>query len=297
MLSEYEISAHLAKKGFIPNYLLCHQHGEVQLAVADESDGNDDVNRMDDMVADIGRGYDLESKNPPLEVENFYMLLAASEEKVHVGTDVTVFQAMTHLMAFKSKYRFSNQCYNEIMKLIIDLIPVKHNMLKDLYQSKKITSGLKMNYEKIDACGKSCMLFWKEYKDNIECMHCGRSRYVKVINKDGASITTKVVVKYLCYIPIMPRLKQLFLCEETLQQMRWHKKGIRDSEDADIMSHPMDAETWHALKHFNLEFAKDPRSVRLGLSINGFQPYSSDSIVYSCLPVFMIPYNWPPTNV
>jgi hypothetical protein len=26
----------------------------------------------------------------------------------------------------------------------------------------------------------------------------------------------------------------LFLCEETAQQMRWHKEGICDSEDADI---------------------------------------------------------------
>jgi hypothetical protein len=54
MLSEYEMSAHLAKKRFILSYLLRHQHGEVQPAVADESDGNDDVDRMDDMVADIG---------------------------------------------------------------------------------------------------------------------------------------------------------------------------------------------------------------------------------------------------
>jgi hypothetical protein len=37
-------------------------------AVADESYGNDDVDRMDDMVADIGRGYDLESEDPPSEV-------------------------------------------------------------------------------------------------------------------------------------------------------------------------------------------------------------------------------------
>jgi hypothetical protein len=29
MLSEYEMSAHLAKKGFMLNYLLWHQHGEV----------------------------------------------------------------------------------------------------------------------------------------------------------------------------------------------------------------------------------------------------------------------------
>jgi hypothetical protein len=45
---------------------------------------------MDNMVADIGRGYDLESEDPPPKVHNFYMLLAASEEKVHDGTDVTV---------------------------------------------------------------------------------------------------------------------------------------------------------------------------------------------------------------
>jgi hypothetical protein len=66
------------------------------------------------------------------------MLLAASEEKVHDGTALTVLQAVTHLMAMKSKYNFSNQCYNDIVKLIIDLIPVKHNMPKDLYQSKNI---------------------------------------------------------------------------------------------------------------------------------------------------------------
>jgi hypothetical protein len=43
MLSEYEMSSHLAKKGFMSNYLLWHQHEEVQPAVVDESDGNDDV--------------------------------------------------------------------------------------------------------------------------------------------------------------------------------------------------------------------------------------------------------------
>jgi hypothetical protein len=51
--------AHLAKKGFMSSYLLWHQHGEVQPAVAVESDGNDDVDWMDDMVADIRRGYNL----------------------------------------------------------------------------------------------------------------------------------------------------------------------------------------------------------------------------------------------
>jgi hypothetical protein len=100
-------------------------------------------------------------------------------------------------MGMKSKYDFSNQYYNDIVKLIIDLIPAKHNMSKDLYQSKKIVVDLGMNYEKIDVCERNCLLFWKEHKDDTECMHCGRFRYVKVINEDGTIITTKVVVKQL----------------------------------------------------------------------------------------------------
>jgi hypothetical protein len=46
------------------------------------------------------------------------------------------------------------------------------------------------------------MLFWKEHKDNTEYLHCGGSRYVKVINEDGASVTTKLEVNQPCYIPI-----------------------------------------------------------------------------------------------
>jgi hypothetical protein len=93
-------------------------------------------------------------------------------------------------------------------------------MLKDLYQSKKIVADPGMNYEKIDVCKKNCILFWMEHKDDIECMHCGRSRYMKVVNKDGASITTKVAVKQLSYMPVTPSLKWLYLSEETVKQMR-----------------------------------------------------------------------------
>jgi hypothetical protein len=54
----------------MPNYLVWHQHGEVQAPTADESDRNNDKDQMDDMIADIGMEYDLESgdQHPPLEV-------------------------------------------------------------------------------------------------------------------------------------------------------------------------------------------------------------------------------------
>jgi hypothetical protein len=63
------------------NYLVWHQHWEVQPLVADESDGNDDEDHMDDMVADICRGYNLEFVDLPPEVQNFYKFLTAAKEK------------------------------------------------------------------------------------------------------------------------------------------------------------------------------------------------------------------------
>jgi hypothetical protein len=87
------------------------------------------------MLTDIGREYEIGSgeQAPPPEVQNFYRLLATLDEKMHDGTDVTVLQAVTHLMVMKSNYNFSNQCYNDIIKLIIDLISTKHSIPKDLY--------------------------------------------------------------------------------------------------------------------------------------------------------------------
>jgi hypothetical protein len=145
----------------MPKYIVWHKNGEVQAPTAAKSDRSDDDDQMYDMIADIGMEYDLGSgdQHSPLEVQNFYSLLAALEEKLQDGSDLTILQAVTRLMGIKLKYNFSNQCYNDIVKLIIDLIPIKYNMLKDLYQSKKIVAGLAINYEKINVCKKNCMLF------------------------------------------------------------------------------------------------------------------------------------------
>jgi hypothetical protein len=78
ILYEYEMSGHIAKPGFMPNYLVWHQHGEVQAPIVAESNESDDKDRIDDMIADTGMKYDLGSgdQHPPSEVHNFYMLLA-----------------------------------------------------------------------------------------------------------------------------------------------------------------------------------------------------------------------------
>jgi hypothetical protein len=75
------------------NYLVWRDHGEVEPPIVGaESDENEDGDRMDEMLADIGREYEVGSREQEQlsEVQNFYWLLATVDEKVHDGTDVTV---------------------------------------------------------------------------------------------------------------------------------------------------------------------------------------------------------------
>jgi hypothetical protein len=61
-----------------------------------------------------------------------------------------------------------------------------------MYQSKKLLSALGMEYEKIDTCKDNCMLFYKEHKNEIKYLKCGKLRSVEVINEDGEKVTMKV---------------------------------------------------------------------------------------------------------
>jgi hypothetical protein len=49
------------------------------------------------------------------------------------------------------------------LKLFSDVLPANHKVSRDMYQSKKLFSGLGMDYEKIDVCQDNYKLFWKEH--------------------------------------------------------------------------------------------------------------------------------------
>ena len=143
-------------------------------------------------------------------------------------------------MSIKSNYAFSNNCYKELLKLISVVLPANHKLPKDMYQSRKLLSGLGMDYKKIDVCPNNCMLFWKEHINEKKCLKCGKSRFVEVITDDGEEVVTDIAYKNLRYMPLTPRLKQLFLSKRTAMHMRWHKEGER--ADKNMMVHPSDGE-------------------------------------------------------
>jgi hypothetical protein len=137
-------------------------HGELGTRVIAEDEHDYDAragggDRMDEMLEAIQVEV---TKDPPTtEVEAFFKLLKALEELLHEHTKVTLLAFITRLMAIKSKYFFFNNWYNDLMKLISDILPKTHKVHKDMYQSQKMMSTLSLKYEKIDTCPNNYMLF------------------------------------------------------------------------------------------------------------------------------------------
>jgi hypothetical protein len=205
-------------------------------------------------------------------VQKFFDMLRVLEESLHEHTTVSVLTFMTRLTAIKSKFVFSNKYYKELLSLISDVLTNNHKMPKDMYQSKNLLSALDMEHEKIDSRKDNYMFFYKEYKDGAKCLKCGKSRFVEVVNEDGEKVTMKVAHKQLCYMPLMPRMKWLFLSKKTDRHMRWHKKGVHENDQ--VMVHPSHSEAWKALDDFDADFTKDVQNVHIELATNGFSPYN-----------------------
>jgi hypothetical protein len=61
------------------------------------------------------------------------------------------------------------------------------------------------------------------------------------------------------------------------------------------MVHPSNGEGWKALNNFDANFISDVRNVRIGLVIDGFHLFSTNSTLYSCWSIIAIAYNLPPS--
>jgi hypothetical protein len=213
---------HLVRNGYTADYEMWVFHDKKYTAVAAEESTNDraGADRMNEILEAIQSEFDLDTEDPPTpEVKEFFRLLKASEEPLHEHTKVTVITFVTRLMAIKSKFLFSNNCYNELLKLIGDVLPNSNKLPKDIYHSKKLIKWLSMDYENIDVCRNSCMLFWKEHKEENKCLKYGKPRYVEIINDNGETVTTEIARKQVRYMSIAPRLKRMFLLERIMIHM------------------------------------------------------------------------------
>jgi hypothetical protein len=120
----------------MPRYEMWEYHDEVLPNPNVEEEENNDWfsgDAMHEMLDLLRLELSQSSKDPPTtEVLRFFKLLKDSEEPLHEHTDVSILAFVTRLMAIKAKYFFSNNYYNEILKLFGDVLPKPNKLPKEM---------------------------------------------------------------------------------------------------------------------------------------------------------------------
>ncbi|XP_056698150.1 uncharacterized protein [Spinacia oleracea] len=228
------------------------------------------------------------STNTNEEEAKYKRLREASDEGLYEGcTTFSKLSFLLHLFHLKCMFHWSAASFNKLLKLLLDAFPNIKEFPSSYYEGMKILNDLGLGYEKIHAYPNDCMLYWGEFEEKTECHICHTSRWKNVKEKEGdvrekdkEACKKGVAAKVMRYFPLIPRLKRIYMSSKTAEDMRWHF----DRKDGNIISHPADGEAWKLFDKRYEEFAKDPRSVRLGLASDGFNPYRLMNTSYSTWP-------------
>jgi len=212
----------------------------------------------------------------------FHEILNVGRQALYEGSNYTKLEFIIKLYHIKVLCVLSDKAMNMILFVYKDAFK-QAKFPSSASEAKKIINKSGLNYIKIDACPKYCMLYLGDEKYLEACKTCGTSRW-KPKKK-------KIIAKVLCYFPLKPRLQRLFSCSKTAQDMRSH--ALDNNKDC-LMRHPRDGEAWKTFDLIHPEFSLDPRNVRLGLTTDGFSPLKTMSSTYSIWPVFFIPYTLHP---
>ncbi|XP_021716595.1 uncharacterized protein LOC110684442 [Chenopodium quinoa] len=285
------VKLHLFRAGFVPNYYewMCHGEGFPTIPASGSNEYREMVFDAFGQSQDHGHSEQASvssEEEPNAQAKHFLDLLKASERPLYEGSSLSVLEMAARITSLKCKYNLLHRCVDGFVSLFSEEIPNNNQMVDTFYEVKKIMKGLEMPHERIHACPKGCMLFWKDDAQLSTCRAFGSDRYKQT------SKGSLVPLNVLFYFPITPRLQRLFTTKTISEEMTWHSKNPRVQG---TMAHPSDSEAWKHLDNCFPEFASEPHNVRLGLCTDGFAPHGKFGGQYSCWPVILTPYNLLPS--
>ncbi|XP_062100835.1 uncharacterized protein LOC133806762 [Humulus lupulus] len=197
-------------------------------------------------------------------------------------TKYTKLSSIVALYKVKTTNGWSDKSFDELLRLLNDMFPLDNMIPKSMYEVRKFLRLFDLGYEKIHACVNDCCLFRKDKENLQECPTCGTSRWMS--DKLTKKVRHGVPAKVLRYFPIIPRLKRMFMSKRISKELRWH----HNNKSCDgKMRHPVDSAAWELVNDKWPSFSNEERNIRLGLSTDGFNPFSNLSSKYSVWPVLL----------
>ncbi|GJZ50111.1 hypothetical protein Tco_0604301 [Tanacetum coccineum] len=250
-------------------------HGEVKtksntsISNCDAEYNNDSNNNNHDNLKMLPN---LEGNAAAKNHDQSQQLFVDSETQLYeVCEDFTKLSTTYRLMNVKAINGWSDTGFTSLLEALHEMFP-KAKLPSSTYQAKKLICPMGMEFEKIDACPKDCMLYKDKDKDLHACRICGKSRYKR---KKDTPLNHDVTnngppTKILWYLPINPRLERLFSNEKDEKLLRWHaEERKRDGK----MRHLADSLQWRNIDNEFKEFGDEIRNIRFRLSSDGINPF------------------------
>ncbi|XP_074302798.1 uncharacterized protein LOC141635098 [Silene latifolia] len=200
--------------------------------------------------------YDATTDDLNNKQDNRYKRLfeAANEELYEGCQSFSKLSFLLHLYHIKCMFHWSIESFNKLLELLLQAFPQVKEFPSSFYEG-----------------------------DKEECNVCHTSRWKKVIGEKGKNLAKKGEgAKVMRYFPLIPRLERIYASPKTAEDMRWHHKDrVKDGK----LRHPANALAWEQFDSRYPLFASDPRSVRLALASDGFNPYRLMNTTYSTWPL------------
>nr|GEW50509.1 hypothetical protein [Tanacetum cinerariifolium] len=159
------------------------------------------------------------------------------------------------------------------------------------YHVKKLTCLMGLAVERIHACRNDFILYRKDYKDLHECLVSKASKYKhhKNLTELDSDVTKNgPPAKLLWYLPIIPRLKKLYVNPKDAKLLRWHAEERKIDGK---MRHVVDSPQWKNIDRDFKKFGSEIRNIRFGLCSDGINPFKSLSSRHRTWPVLLCIYN------
>nr|AAV32185.1 putative polyprotein [Oryza sativa Japonica Group] len=213
------IHFHLFESGFMPSYNCWKSHGEQGVEMEEDeveddnipdfakyvgfegnqmgeeerdADGNDVAEDLGQMLQDTKEDCESEKGAHKLDkmLEDHRTSLYPGCVQGHKKLDTTL-----EFLQWKAKNGVSDKAFDDLLKLVKNILPEGNKLPETTYEAKKIVCPLGLEVQKIHACPNDCILYRGEEYENLEaCPVCKALRY-KIRRDDPGQVDGQLTKK------------------------------------------------------------------------------------------------------
>lgn len=205
------------------------------------------------------------------------------EQPLYSGANVSVLSVVSILLSWFASYPgLSKQSFSHLLHLLNKVVLPSDNILPSSYTAAySLIQHLVVNPTDYHACINDCVLFRNELKDSLQCPICGSNRYEK---------DSQTPCKRFKYLPMLPRVKQMFASSRVSQLLQSHSSILLTGESGFDIHHTDVWKSWYSVDGY---FAGDARSLSFALCTDGLNPYAKEKSQYSMWPIMLNVLNYP----